>query len=394
MNMRRQVFITSVAIVASLSIAAIVQATGTLIRWHKMGEQEGGTNNSAVGTTLDSPVDGGDFQALDLSAVNSPTYRTISGRPDGGGGIGIEFNNTLGQYLTGEELNWPQDSSLAENFGGQYDLVGIEGRGFQFWVRPTSTALQSLVMDTNRHGVRITSAGKFSMRFADVDYDSTISAVANTWYHIELVRPAAEESRSRLLINGVVAAVSAPVNYPKDHDTNMTVGSTTAGDGEFFKGVIDDLRMYVYGTTTSPAHVAYGTYDFATDNGFAASPITGLKGVAGDVNNSGSLTQADKDAFIAGWMQKRVVNGFQIGDLLSHAQGDLNLDGITNIQDLLLMQNALTGAGMGAISANELAGVPEPASALLAILAVLPIAVARRPRRRATIGPYSPAPTA
>ena len=69
------------------------------------------------------------------------------------------------------------------------------------------------------------------MRYANVDYDSTISAVANTWYHIELVRPAGEASRSRLFVNGVAAAVSAPVDYPSDDVTPMTVGSTTAGDG-------------------------------------------------------------------------------------------------------------------------------------------------------------------
>lgn len=385
MNIRCRIFAALSASLLSAAIAPAAHATGTLIRWHKMGEEEGGTNNAPVSFTADSPVDGSDFQPLDLSAINSPTYRTISGRPDGGGGIGIEFNSTLSQYLTGEELNWPADSSLAEENSGLYDLNGIDDRGFQFWVRPTSTAAQSLVMDTDQHGVRINSSGKFSMRYANVDYDSTISAVANTWYHIELVRPAGEASRSRLFVNGVAAAISAPVDYSSDHDTPMTVGASTAGNVEFFKGIIDDLRMYVYGTTTSDAHINYGTYNFATDNAFAASPITGLKGVPGDVNNSGSLTQADKDAFIAGWMQKNVVNGVQIGDLLSYSKGDLNLDGITNIQDLVLMQNALTGAGMGSITANDLAGVPEPASALLAIVALLPMVAGRRPRRRATI---------
>ena len=118
MNMRRQIFTTLTAIVASTSIAAVAQASGTLIRWHKMGEEEGGTNNSSVSFTLDSPVDGSDFQPLDLSAVNSPTYRTISGRPDGGGGIGIEFNSALSQYLSGEELNWP------DRFVAQRRLLG------------------------------------------------------------------------------------------------------------------------------------------------------------------------------------------------------------------------------------------------------------------------------
>lgn len=379
MRTYRKLLAASIAVVVGATVVARLPANGTLIRWHKMGEEEGGINNTPVGFTLDSPVNGGDFQPLDLSAVNSPTYRTISGRPDGGGGIGIEFDNTQSEYLTGEALNWPEDSSLSDANSGLYDLKGIEARGLQFWVRPATTGLQSLVIDTYNHGVRITAGSKFSMRFAGVDYDSNISAVANTWYHIELVRPGDAASRSRLIVNGVVAAVSAPVGYPADHATYMTVGSNTAGDSEFFKGVIDDLRMYVYGTTTSTAHIPYGTYNFATDNAFAASSVTGLKGVEGDVNNSGTFTQADKDAFIAGWLYKRVVNGVQIGDMLSHSQGDLNLDGITDLSDLLLMQNALAGAGMGAISASDLAGVPEPPSALLVVATVPSLAFRRRP---------------
>ena len=140
-----------------------------------MGEQEGGTNNSAVFQTLDSPVDGGDIQPLDLDALNTPTYRTITGRPDGGGGIGIEFNAAQMENLSGQELNRPPQSDLSEDQGGLYDLDGISDRGFQFWVRPTSAAAQSLVMDTDRHGARINSSGNFSMRYANVDYNSTMA---------------------------------------------------------------------------------------------------------------------------------------------------------------------------------------------------------------------------
>ena len=145
MNMRRKIFTTSGDHRCELQVLPQLRsATGTLIRWHKMGEEEGGTNNSSVGSTLDSPVNGSDFQPLDLSAINSPTYRTISGRPDGGGGIGIEFNNALSQYLTGEELDRPENSSLAVTNSGLYDLEGIADRGFQFWVRPTSTVNKAL----------------------------------------------------------------------------------------------------------------------------------------------------------------------------------------------------------------------------------------------------------
>ncbi len=383
MNIRQRFLTALTGVAVSMCLAGFVQANGTLIRWHKMGEEEGGTNNTAVSVTLDSPVDGSDIQPLDLTASNSPTYRTISGRPDGGAGIGIEFNAASQQNLFGQSLNWPEESALSDTQGGLYDLTGISNRGFQFWVRPTSTTVQSLVMDTNQHGVRI-SNGKFSMRYAGVDYDSSVSVSTNTWYHVELVRPAGVANGSILYVNGIAAAVAKPGNdYSADNFTNMTVGSNTTSDDEFFSGIVDDLRMFVLGTTTSTAHINYGAFNFATDNAFAASPVTGLKGVAGDVNNDGLLTPADKNNFIAGWMDKRLVNGFQVGDLISHAQGDLNFDGITNIQDLLLMQNALIGAGIGTITAGDLASVPEPTSVLLAILAVSPFAVGRRRRIRA-----------
>src|ERR687897_737971 len=88
MNIRRRIFVSLIVITASASVAGIASANGTLIRWHKMGEEEGGTNNSQVFTTLDSPVGviagNPDIQALDLNATNTPTCRTISRRPDGG----------------------------------------------------------------------------------------------------------------------------------------------------------------------------------------------------------------------------------------------------------------------------------------------------------------------
>src|SRR5690606_2993176 len=113
---------------------------------------------------------------IDLTGVNSPTYRTITGRPDGVGGLGIEFVAAQQQYLRGPNLGDPAASvsSLGANVGGTLDYSTITNRGFQFWVKPTATNAQSLVMDTNQHGARINSSGRFSMRYAGVDYDSTL----------------------------------------------------------------------------------------------------------------------------------------------------------------------------------------------------------------------------
>lgn len=378
---RRRVAVTFVGFAAAIAVASVSLANGTLIRWHKMGEEEGGTNGSPVNVTLDTPINGSDFVALDLSATNSPVYRTITSRPDGGTGIGIEFNAASGQYLAGSALNWPQESGLADNFGGQYNLTGISDRGFQLWVRPTSTAAQSIVMDTDQHGLRIDASGKFSMRYAGVDYSSTVSVTPNTWYHIEVVRPNGVANGARMYINGSAAAIAIPSNdYAADTTTLMTVGTKTTFDGEFFSGVVDDLRMFVLGSTTSGTPTNYGTFNFLTDNAYVASSVTGIKGVAGDVTNDGTLTAADKTAFIAGWLKKRLVNGYQIGDMTSRSQGDLNLDGITNIYDLALMQAALSGTEIGTISAADLAAVPEPAAIAMLALGAAIVGVRRRSR--------------
>lgn len=354
---------------------------GTLLAQYKMGEEEGGTNNSPTSFTSDSPVNGSDFTNFDLFAVNSPVYRTISGRPDGGTGVGIQFNGASSQYLNGVALNWPQQSPWSSTVpGGSYNLNGIEDRAFQLWVRPTSTAVQSIVMDTNNHGVRIDANGKFSMRYVNTDYESPVSVVPNTWYHIEVVRPAGEDVSPVMYINGSAAVVAPAANYPGDAITPLAIGTNTDFNGEFFNGTMDDLRFLVFGSTTSGAPVNYGSFNLLTDNAYIASTVSGLKGIAGDVNNDGVVNDADKTAFISGWMHKRIVDGVQIGDLTSRLAGDFNFDGITDISDLLVLQNALHGAGVGAITPADLMGVPEPttASMLFAFISIVALGIRRR----------------
>jgi hypothetical protein len=369
-----------------------------------MGDEaaEGATNGGPVTKTFDSAGQAGAGQLVDLTAVNTPTYVAITGRPDGGGGRGIQFNAAQMEYLHGFNLGFPEDSFSAATHttqsGGGLDYQGISNRGLQFWVRPSSTAVQSLVMDTNRHGVRINENGRFSMRYNGLDFESTQTVVPDTWYHVEVVRPAGAANGSRMFVNGVAVA-AAPGGYDDDW-ADLVVGANTAGDDnglhdsipapvgftggtqEFFSGIIDDLKLFVIGTSTSATPTSYGGFSLAMDNQFVASPVTGIKGAAGDVNNDGSLTQADKDAFIAGWMDRRLVSGIQIGDLASRAQGDLNLDGITNIHDLLILQNALPAAGLAAISAADLeAAVPEPATVAVALVATFALTNLRQQRR-------------
>jgi hypothetical protein len=395
----RDRIIRLVTVGADLFAICVVSTAATLDRDYKMGDEpaEGAANGGSVSVTFDSAGQPGLGQLVDLTAVNTPTYAAITGRPDGVGGRGIQFNAAQQEYLHGFNLGFPEDSFSAATHhtpnGGSLDYMGIGNRGLQFWARPTSTTVQTLVMDTNQHGVRINSNGRFSMRFAGVDYESTQTVSPNTWYHIEVVRPAGAAGGSRMYVNGVAVAF-APGNYNDDW-ADLTVGTNTAGDdqpspgftggtGEFYNGIIDDLKMFVIGSSTSATPVNYGGFNLAVDNQFIASTVSGIKGVAGDVTNDGALNQADKDAFIAGWMDRRIVNGMQLGDMVSRGQGDLNLDGMTNIQDLLIFQNALTGAGIGALTAADLQGaVPEPSSAVLISMAGLGMRLmARRKERR------------
>ena len=346
-------WITATVVVLSVSL---VSTAATLDRDYKMGDEpaEGAVNGGNVSVTFDTAGQPGLGELVDLTAVNTPTYVAVAGRPDGVAGRGIQFNAAQQEYLHGFNLGFPEDSFSAATHhtpnGGALDYMGIGNRGLQFWSRPASTAVQTLVMDTNQHGVRINSNGKFSMRFAGVDYESTQAVTPNTWYHVEVVRPAGAGGGSRMYVNGVAVAF-APGNYNDDW-ADLTVGTNTAGDdqpspgftggtAEFYSGIIDDLKMFVIGTSTSATPVSYGGFNLAVDNQYIASPVSGIKGIAGDVTNDGFLNQADKDAFIAGWMDRRLVNGFQLGDMVSRGQGDLNLDGITNIDDLLVFQNAL-----------------------------------------------------
>jgi hypothetical protein len=401
MIIRRGTLTRSLAAFPFVWAMSAVAFAATVDRDYRMGDDlaEGAVVGGAVNSTFDSAGAVGQGQLVDLTAVNTPTYVNISGRPDGGTGKGIQFNAVQQEYLHAFNLGFPEDSFSAATHttlsGGALDYLGISNRGMQFWVRPASTAVQSIVMDTNRHGVRINSNGKYSMRYNNVDYESSVSAVANTWYHIEVVRPAGAANGSRMYINGV--AVAAAAGGYDDDWSDLVVGANTAGDDggthteipspvgftggttEFFSGIVDDLKMFVIGTSTSTTPVSYGAFSLAADNQYVASTVTGIKGTAGDVTNDGLLNQADKDAFIAGWMHRRLVNNIQIGDLVSRAEGDLNLDGITNINDLLLLQNALSGAGLGTITPEEL-GVPEPSTVLLALLASLPLVGGRRRR--------------
>src|SRR5688572_17660621 len=101
----------------SVSVIAISAGThaATLDRWYKMGDDpaEGAAPGGAVSVTFDSVGQPGQGQLVDLTAISAPTYVTITGRPDSGGGLGIQFSAAQMEYLHGFNLGFPEDSFSA-----------------------------------------------------------------------------------------------------------------------------------------------------------------------------------------------------------------------------------------------------------------------------------------
>jgi hypothetical protein len=107
----------------------------------------------------------------------------------------------------------------------------------------------------------------------------------------------------------------------------------------------------------------------------------GYSPVAGDVNIDGFANDDDVDAFVAGWMYN---NGAGAGDYISWTKGDLNLDGMTNVADFILLRGALNGqfpaAAIASLGLGGLA-VPEPSAVVLTLLSTTFLAAAARRRR-------------
>lgn len=383
-----------------------------------VGPSEGASNGATVGSgntfgdfgtgaTLDSVglTGSGQLPPLTPQGNTRPVYTTISGRPDGGSGLGIQFNGVQQQFLNGRNLNLPANSfsALGGNVEGLINYNGISNRGLQFWVQPGAGAsgAQSVVLDSNQHGVRITDGGKFSLRYADADYDTDVDATPGSWYHVMVVRPLGPDNGGRMYVNGNYV-VGGPGGYNGTGDSSdLVVGANTGGtDGfaidnssytsseftggtsEFFTGIVDDLSLFVIGDNSGdagpPAGQDWGDFDFATDNAYAAFT---LSGVAGDVDNNGVFQQADVDDFISGWQSDSSSNGVRAGGLNTLADGDLNFDGITDIFDLNIMQAALRDNGLSPITAAQLTGntnVPEPSTVAILLVAGIGLACCTR----------------
>jgi len=144
----------------------------------------------------------------------------------------------------------------------------------------------------------------------------------------------------------------------------------------------------VYGNSTTFADLSYYNQPYKTSI-CDIMKACGAYSLIGDVNLDGAVTgdgtgdisEDDVAAFVAGWGND---NRAGRGDYETWIKGDMNLDGLTDVDDFLLLRGALHGPINSEVMMSLFGGaVPEPSSAALALLnAAFLAAKARRRGKR------------
>ncbi len=145
----------------------------------------------------------------------------------------------------------------------------------------------------------------------------------------------------------------------------------------------------IYGNATTMAALSHYNKAYPKSISDIMSQLSDYS-IMGDVNldgvvmgnGTGPAISDDVTAFVAGWNYNK---GTGIGTVTSWKNGDLNRDGRTDVADFLKLRSGLNGPISSAVVAALFGSgnMPEPSTAMLAMLAASLMAVTRRPSRMA-----------
>lgn len=404
----------AVAAVLTLS-AATVTAGITVDRSYRLGDDasEGAAigirlgSGNGFGSTFDSAGTNGAGDLQDLNVEGNPTYVSVSDRPGAGSTRGASFDGVSDYLWTSAHLSVPGDAwDNTTLFPGPpafpHNYEGIRNQSMQLWVKPNGAqqnVRQEIINNTGEHGVVITAGNKWGLLSdAEPAIDSGVAVSFNAWSHVMMLSGFSDRVNGRsnvggvLLINGVaVAARNDAVEF--NAAQLLTVGGSRVTQDltmtNPFRGIIDDVKIGLWGTS-STSGTNYGTLSLATDNEWIATQLGGkpladvnLDGiVSGD--GTGPAATDDITRMLQGWGTRKLVNNIQFGDWSTRIQGDLNYDGVVNLNDAFMLRQAFKGIGLELNMNVFAAGVPEPSSLVLAFVGLLAVA-----RRRRTNSPLT-----
>lgn len=379
------------------------------------GDGENGADGAIVGaantinpnTTLDNQGSETNLPTFsDMAPVGGPVYTSTVGRTGAAANdVGVRLDGVNDRLFITNGLGYPQNGDDVFGSPPNPSYETLTTRLAQGWVRPTGATLnrrQDIFNDTYQFGIHITADNKWSMNFGSnsgvvstFDFHSTVGVQYNQWTHV--MQRTINATNGALYVNGVAVRVS-PTSNPNyfsiagaavgTADDDMAFGSNLAGDNNFFQGDMDDWIFSVSGNNSTSTNGAnYGGVNVGVDNQYIAAQNLMAGDLNGDnqVNGNGTGPAGSDDVsfFVAHFLDRRLVDGFQIGDIVSRTQmGDLNFDGITNLADWYILTTNYSGAAsldLGDLLSS--ASVPEPTAASLAILVVVCL-MGRRWRNR------------
>ena len=354
-----------------------------------------GTGNS-FGTTFDSANAPGSGDLQDLAVVGDPKYVSVSDRPGASGGsLGATFDGVDDYVKTPVNLAVPSDVWDNTNYFTTYPLnfEGIRVQGMQLWVKPDGSlqnVRQDIIRNSNAHAVSITATNNWGLVTGPIPpLDSGVPVSFNQWSHVMQVSGATKlsdgstMSGGALFINGVIVKASRNAyTFVENHPLTIGAqqfqgdlgGATPSDPANFYKGIVDDVDVFLWGTNTS--NFDFGTFNAGEDNDWIAAQLTGI--LPGDINRDGQVSgngtgpvaSDDVSALVLNWRYRQVFDGLLLGDWNSRLKGDLNFDGIVNLQDAFQVRNGLIASGLGTLNFDLLvASVPEPTTTALVLMA-------------------------
>lgn len=165
-------------------------------------------------------------------------------------------------------------------------------------------------------------------------------------------------------LSGLMHAITKPSDLNRPVFGNLTIITDLSND--HYKTQIEALLANDFDAFEAASGAPYLL------SGYSIAGDINLDGVvSGD--GTGNIATDDVAAFVAGWGYAS-----DAGDVYSWMNGDLNLDGVTDAADFLALRAELGGGVAGLqVPAAILAATPEPASAVLLLVAGL-----LAPRRR------------